>query len=81
MDGIECEYFDELFISVFLFDLVLVFLNCFGVDFIVEDLSKEEERLFEFVERVSTELNREIMVYGEDFEKGIENIVEIYNVF
>ena len=45
----------------------------------MEDLSKEEERLSELVERVSTELNREIMAHGEDFEKGIENIAEIYN--
>ena len=79
VDGIECEYFDEPSTSAPSFDPVLVSLNRLGADFTVEDLSKEEERLSELVERVSTELNREIMAHGEDFEKGIENIAEIYN--
>ena len=45
----------------------------------MEDLSKEEERLSELVERVSTALNKEILAHGEDFEKGMNKIAEIHD--
>ena len=79
VDGLERGYFDEPSTSEPSFDPVLVSLNRLGSDFTVEDLSKEEERLSELVERVSTALNREIMAHGEDFEKGMNKIAEIHD--
>lgn len=79
VDGLERGYFDEPSTSEPSFDPVLVSLNRLGSDFTVEELSKEEERLSELVERVSTALNREIMAHGEDFEKGMNKIAEIHD--
>ena len=79
VDGLERGYFDEPSTSEPSFDPVLVSLNRLGSDFTVEDLSKEEERLSELVERVSTALNKEILAHGEDFEKGMNKIAEIHD--
>lgn len=77
--GVERGYFDEPSTSEPTFDPVLVSLRRLGADFTVEDLSKEEERLSELADRVSSALNREIIAHGEDFEKGMENITKIYD--
>ena len=79
LDGLERGYFEEPSTSEPSFDPVLVSLNRLGSDFTVEDLSKEEERLSELVERVSTALNKEILAHGEDFEKGMNKIAEIHD--
>ena len=79
VDGMERGYFDEPSTSEPAFDPVLLSLRRLGDDFTVEDLSKEEERLSELVENVSSALNREILAHGEDFEKGMVSIAEIYD--
>ena len=79
VDGMERGYFDEPSTSDPAFDPVLVSLCRLGDDFTVEDLSKEEERLSELVESVSSALNKEILAHGEDFEKGMVSIAEIYD--
>lgn len=79
IDGMERGYFEEPSTSGQTFDPVLVSLRKLRENFTVEDLSKEEERLSELVERVSSALNKEILAHADDFEEGMKNMTEVYD--
>jgi len=79
IDGMERGYFEEPSTSDQTFDPVLVSLRKLRESFTVEDLSKEEERLSELVERVSSALNKEILAHADDFEEGMKNMTEVYD--
>ena len=78
VDAMERGFFDEPSTSGgAAFDPVEASLLRLGNDFTVEDLSKEEERLSDLADRVSSALNKEILAHGSDFEAGMSKIAAI----
>jgi len=77
VDAMERGFFDEPSTSGTVFDPVEASLRRLGADFTVENLSQEEERLADLVDRVSSALNREILAHGDDFVAGMTKIAEI----
>jgi len=78
VDAMARGFFDEPSTSGdVVFDPVEDSLLRLGNDFTVEDLSKEEERLSDLADRVSSALNKEILAHGSDFEAGMTKIAAI----